>query len=236
MIDKINMFYQSNLLFEKHMLKKARLEDYLETIFKLETIGQKPSVTAVSKELDLTKGTVVSAIKKMMQGGHVIHEPYGSIKLTNSGRQIAWTTLCKHKALTSFFYKILGVDLEKSSEMACLIEHHLTKTAENRIYSLIAFFDKANQSNDPWIKELSNEIQVTKTHSMPLVMHSDDLKAEINHISAQGDIKKKLADLGITQGDPIVYIKSKSTDNSFFIKHKKRELFLPFTEAVTIWV
>ena len=217
------------------MLKKAKLEEYLETIFKLETAGKKPSVTVVSKELDLTKGTVVSAIKKMMQMDHVTHEPYGSIKLTNSGRQIAWATFCKHKALTSFFYKILGVDLEKSSEMACLIEHHLTKTAENRIYSLIDFFDKANQSNDPWVRELFNEIQITKAYSKPLVMHDNYFKSEINHISAQGEIKKKLTDLGIMQGDLIEYIKEKSSDELFFIKHKKRELFLPFTEAITIW-
>jgi len=223
------------IIWEITMLKKAKLEDYLETIFKIEIAGKKPSVTAVSKELDLTKGTIVSAIKKMKQANYVTHKPYGSIELTNSGRQIAWVTFCKHKALTSFFYKILGIDLEKSSEMACSIEHYLTKTAENRIYSLIDFFDKANQSNDPWVRELFAEIQITKAYSKPLVMYENDLKSEIDQISAQGDIKKKFLDLGIIQGDPIEYIKTKSSDELFFIKHKKRELFLPFVEAATIW-
>lgn len=46
------------------MVASFRLEDYLETIFSIEISGMEPTVTGIAEKLALTKGTVVTGVKK----------------------------------------------------------------------------------------------------------------------------------------------------------------------------
>jgi DtxR family Mn-dependent transcriptional regulator len=56
------------------VIPTARIEDYLEAVFDEEVRGGSPTVTRLAERLSVTKGTVVPALKKLVEEGLLDHE------------------------------------------------------------------------------------------------------------------------------------------------------------------
>lgn len=190
-------------------------QDYLETLFQLETLGKKLTVTAVADSLNRTKGTVVTAIKKLCDQGLVTHEAYGEIGLTDKGRTIGWQIYMKHERLTGFFRDLLGIMPDKAEEIACLIEHHLEGGAETLFFNLVSFLNVAREQNEPFMEKLSKELISPAILPMPLTLYKHE----------QGTVCR-----GAKVGAKI----SEITENSCYIDGEKIDL--TSTKKAEIWV
>ena len=108
----------------------ARIEDYLEELFLLESTGRTVTVTDLAERLKITKGTVTATVQKLVDQGFLNHERYGALHLTDSGRRKGLVVFRRHEGLRAFFHELLGLDREKSSEMACCMEHYVDAVTE----------------------------------------------------------------------------------------------------------
>ena len=63
----------------------ARIEDYLEELFLLESTGRTVTVTDLAERLKITKGTVTATVQKLVEQGFLNHERYGALHLS-----LAW--------------------------------------------------------------------------------------------------------------------------------------------------
>ena len=98
-------------------------EDYLETILILhERTGYVRSVD-VANELGFSKPSVSRAMGILKENGYITVERDGEIVLTESGLKRANEVYDRHKLLTKFLNRVLGVSEENSAEDACRIEH-----------------------------------------------------------------------------------------------------------------
>ena len=52
----------------------ARIEDYLEELFLLESTGRTVTVTDLAERLKITKGTVTATVQKLVDQGFLNHE------------------------------------------------------------------------------------------------------------------------------------------------------------------
>lgn len=104
-------------------------EDYLETILMLEKNGKTKSVD-VAKELNVSKAAVSIAMNELVKKELIKKESYGDIKLTNSGRDVAISTLNKHMLIKKV---LLGIGVcEQTAEIECCkIEHILSEETIN---------------------------------------------------------------------------------------------------------
>ena len=100
-------------------------ENYLETILILGRKNGNVRSVDVAEELEYTKPSVSVAMKKLREGGHVVIDADGFIKLTESGRKIAEAMYERHIQISEFLMT-LGVDEETAVEDACKIEHFLS--------------------------------------------------------------------------------------------------------------
>ncbi len=100
-------------------------EMYLETILVL--LKKSPYVRAidVGDYMGYSKPSVSRAMSLLKDGGYVVTDGEGFIKLTPVGKEIAEKTYERHTLLTEFFVR-LGVNSETAAKDACKIEHDIS--------------------------------------------------------------------------------------------------------------
>lgn len=97
-------------------------EMYLETIYVLSK--EKPYVRSidVGEHMGYSKPSVSRAVGLLKNGGYIVSDKNGYLKLTELGLEIAEKTYERHTLLTKYFV-FLGVDEQTAANDACRIEH-----------------------------------------------------------------------------------------------------------------
>ena len=114
-------------------------EDYLEAILQLEKAQERAGVriTDIAKKLEVTKPSVIRAMKQLHAEGYIEQEAYGDIYLTEKGRMKASQVYHRHSVLTRFFRDVLSVDPVQAEKDACLIEHYISPESMEKLASFV---------------------------------------------------------------------------------------------------
>lgn len=118
----------------------ASLEDYLEAIYFIDSQGGDVRITDIADELKISKPSVNRAINTLKAQGYVEHEHYGSLKLTETGLEIAKSVAKKHMMLKRFLKDVLKVDEKSAEQEACLVEHCLSQDTINKFSNFMDNF------------------------------------------------------------------------------------------------
>ena len=113
-------------------------EMYLETIYVLSKTGKPVRAVDVGEHMGFSKPSVSRAIGLLKQGGYVVTDEAGYLRLTETGRVAAEKTYERHTILTELFVR-LGVDPATASEDACKVEHDLS---DETFACICAFIEK----------------------------------------------------------------------------------------------
>ena len=107
-------------------------EDYLETILVL--LRRKGNVRSIdiANEMEFSKPSVSTAMKKLRENGFVQVDDMGLITLTDEGRKIAESIYERHTLLSQVLID-LGVPEDIAREDACRLEHDLHPVSFQRI-------------------------------------------------------------------------------------------------------
>ncbi|MBR1747917.1 MAG: metal-dependent transcriptional regulator [Clostridia bacterium] len=106
-------------------------EDYLEAIMQNERDGSAKSVD-VATTLHVSKAAVSIAMNDLAAKGLIEKESYGGIVLTERGREVASSTLSKHRLIRRFLIGI-GVTEGTAEVECCKIEHILSEETVDRL-------------------------------------------------------------------------------------------------------
>ena len=213
----------------------ARIEDYLEEIFLIESTGRDITVTDLAERLGITKGTVTATVQKMVEAGMLNHERYGALHLTEKGRQKGLLVYRRHEGLRAFFHELLGLDREKSSEMACGMEHYMDNVTDQRLFAMLEFFRRARADKEPWIYELFTAMETHILLPTPLSVLENGQKGTVVRLSAEEKLRKNLQEAGFVQGATIT-CRDASATGSVAIVLDGKEMSIPRSEAATIWL
>ncbi len=112
---------------------KEPIEDYLVTIYKLESLYGEARTSQIARELGVRDGTVSKVIKHLQEHGYVRVFRYRGVRLTEKGREVATRVLRNHRILEMFLYDFLGFDYYRAHELAHRMEH-LPQEVIDRIY------------------------------------------------------------------------------------------------------
>lgn len=116
---------------EKYTLTASQ-EDYLKQIYILAREHEEVRVTDVAKYLGLSKPSVNRAINTLKEDGFIVHEHYGTVKLTPKGEKAANNIYESYKVIRKFLTEVLEVDEETANLEADLMEHHLSKSTRKK--------------------------------------------------------------------------------------------------------
>ena len=133
------------IIYMKQQEMTPILENYLETIYNLEVEKQFKEAIRITDIADLvgrSKASVNTAIKTLSKLGHIKHEHYGDIELTDSGRAIGKDIAERHAIFYYFLTKVLNIDEKIADEEACLIEHAMSRDTVHKFKEFLCDYCK----------------------------------------------------------------------------------------------
>lgn len=128
----------------------AKLEDYLEVIADLQREQRVARAKDIADRLEVTRGTVTSALKSLSEKGLINYQPYSHITLTPQGERLAAEIIFRHQTLARYFREILLLPGPMAEENACRAEHVLDPEVINRMVQFMDFVDKCPRTGESW--------------------------------------------------------------------------------------
>ncbi len=128
------------------------LEDYLETILRLETTNKVARQKDIADSLDVQRGSVTGALKVLAEKGLVNYEPYSYITLTKKGQKVAREIERRHAVIKDFLCRVLRIDQQKADTTACHMEHVMDAATVDSLVKFIQFMDNCPRAGADWIE------------------------------------------------------------------------------------
>lgn len=125
---------------QKNELSES-LEDYLETILKLQTTKTVARSKDIAEALNIKRGSVTGMLKKLAANKMINYEPYGYVTLTPKGRKIAKEIEKRHLVIKDFLIRMLKLDDQTAEDTACRMEHALDNDTFSRFTAFIEAID-----------------------------------------------------------------------------------------------
>ena len=119
----------------------ATMEDYLKTIFTLESNKKYVRVRDIALKLNVRFPTVTSMLRNLAERNLVSHEKYEHVELTSEGKRIANEIYNRHTTLRKFLMEILRVDEITAEKDACEMEHAVSPVTLERLIVLMGFLE-----------------------------------------------------------------------------------------------
>jgi DtxR family Mn-dependent transcriptional regulator len=118
----------------KEAVRSPAIEDYCKAVFTLEARAEAPVTTnALAERLGLTTGSVSGMLKKLGDGGLIVHVPYRGVRLTDQGRQVALEVIRHHRLIELFLAQTLEMSWDRVHDEAEVLEHFLSDELEELI-------------------------------------------------------------------------------------------------------
>ncbi len=111
---------------------------YLLAIHKLKEKRGYARVTDISKELDISKGSVSIALSSLKKRSLIVEEEDSKfLLLTERGHEEVHHVLSNRTILFHFFKDLLGVSPDTAHKDACTMEHLLTAEARQKFFDFM---------------------------------------------------------------------------------------------------
>lgn len=113
-------------------------QNYLKVIQNASEWSNDPiTTTELASRLGLKTSTVSDGLRKLAAQNLVAHAPYGTIELTDKGRNYALGMIRRHRLLESFLVSVLGYGWEEVHDEADNLEHAVSDFMVDRIDALL---------------------------------------------------------------------------------------------------
>ncbi|MEX0749716.1 MAG: metal-dependent transcriptional regulator, partial [Dehalococcoidia bacterium] len=113
------------------------IEDYLQTIYSLETEGEKPISARLARWMNVTPPTAWATVQRMHRDGLVELDEKKVIHLTEHGRELAMSVARRHRLAERFLTDVLKLGWAEAHHQAHQFEHGMTPLIEERLFKLL---------------------------------------------------------------------------------------------------
>ena len=192
------------------------LEDYLEAILIISKTKKVVRVKDLVDFLTVKSASVNGALKKLEEGGYIIHEHYGYIEFTGSGQKAAENILKKHKLISIFLTEVLNIEPNIAEKDACLMEHNISNETYSALLALVEFMKQETKNKEMWFERFHEYIKTKSSLSgsnnrisLKLTECKTGMNVKILEVNTGGGALKNLAKLGLNINN-IIQVKRKS--------------------------
>ncbi|MDW7731562.1 MAG: metal-dependent transcriptional regulator [Methanolobus sp.] len=111
-----------------------RTDEYLETIFLLVRKNSSPARTnQIAEALRVSPPSVTEMVQRLSEAGLVDYRPYYGVELTELGNLQAIKLRHSHRVLRRFLSEVLGIETEKATREASILEHATSEVVLDHI-------------------------------------------------------------------------------------------------------
>lgn len=175
------------------MISRA-MEDYLKTIYQLDTCGGKVATSQLAQQMSCSAASVTNMLQKLSELKLVRYTPYQGVTLTEAGRKVALEVIRHHRLLETYLQEVLGYSWDKVHDEAEELEHVISEEFEDRI-------DKAlgHPTRDPHGHPIPSKEGLVPTESFESLWDvADGRKVRVGLVSDRDpEVLRYLASIGI---------------------------------------
>ena len=102
------------------------IQDYLKALLRLTKNDEPVHSADVAQTVGVSRASVSRAMGVLRDEGYITKENYGTILLTDLGRQAAYSVKKRHDLIQSFLTDVLGVGAGIAKVDACRMEHAIS--------------------------------------------------------------------------------------------------------------
>ncbi len=118
-------------------MRTAAVEDYVKTIYKLQTQTNTVSTSALADRTGTTAAAVTKMLKHLDALHLVAYTPYHGVRLTPMGEKIALEVIRHHRLLELYLNQAMGYSWDEVDAEAEKLEHVISEEFEARIDALL---------------------------------------------------------------------------------------------------
>ncbi len=204
------------------MLFSAAEENYIKTIFHLQSDGALVSTNAVAANLHTSAASVTDMLKKLKIKKLLTYEKYKGFKLNSEGKKQALSIIRKHRLWESFLVNILQFGWDEVHEIAEQLEHIQSKKLVDKLDEFLGF-PKFDPHGDPIPDDNGKMHEQVQTSLAEMCIHQS------GEISSIGNQSSELLELlkynKISIGTKLEIQKIFAFDQSIEIKIQNAPLF-----------
>jgi len=206
-------------------------EMMIKNIHELSSEGQRVRTSDLALKTELKPATVTEMIQRLGEIGLVDYQAYHGVFLTDQGQRVANVIEHRFKILQRFLTEILGVDKEEADEVACRMEHILTRDVETRLSNLLGV--DSEEEGDLFCHKVNVEVE-SEPEFIPLTNFREGKTGKVRIILEKSEMTKTLEQAGLSPGTTIML--KKSNGNSYDIETEHGSLSLDKDLAAKIIV
>ena len=231
-------------------MAQEQVEEYLETIYDLESRNGSAKTTAIAKCLKVAPASVTEALCSLSDKGLVAYEPYRGATLTEEGKKIADTIKRKHRLLEVFLTDVLHLNREKVHDEACRMEHTISEETEDALCRMLDAPATCPHGSpiSPCTKAVGScaecdgagktavPVAVRDKKIIPITDLEPDQKGRIAFIRGDCRVVQRLSDLGLTLGTNVSVLKKAPMDGPVEIAVRRTKLAVDHAIAGNIFI
>jgi DtxR family Mn-dependent transcriptional regulator len=231
-------------------MAQEQVEEYIETIYDLESRDGSAKTTAIAKCLKVAPASVTEVLRSLSDKGLVAYEPYRGATLTGEGRKIAGTIKRRHRLLEVFLTDVLHLNREKVHDEACRMEHTISGETENALCRMLdapahcphgspigpcnkgvgscAECDGAGKPDKP--------VTIRNKKIIPVTDLNPEQEGQIAFIRGDCKVVQRLSDLGLTVGTKVSVMRKTPMDGPVEILVRRTKLAIDHAIAENIFI
>ncbi|MFF1633359.1 metal-dependent transcriptional regulator [Leifsonia sp. NPDC058248] len=209
-------------------------QDYLKVIWSATEWSEAPvTVKQLAERLGVRAATVSDGIRRLADQGMLVHEPYGGIELTETGRLHAVAMVRRHRLLETFLVEELGYGWDEVHDEAEVLEHAVSDRMIERIDRRLGF-----PSRDPHGDPIpSADGTPHRPDATRLVEADTGVPLLVSRISdADPAVLRYLAERGIRLDTTLSVDEHREFAGDVTVRVGDGEIVLGATAAAAVWV
>ena len=206
-------------------------EMMIKNINELASNNERVRTSDLSAKTELKPASVTEMIQRLGEIGLVDYEPYHGVHLTKQGQHVADVIEHRFNILQRFLTEILGVEKEEAAEVACRMEHILTRDVETRLSNFLGV-DSDNAS-----EIINNKISIDSEPEpdfLPLTNFREGKTGKVRIILEKSKLTETLEQAGLSPGCTIMV--KKVNDKCYDVETENGSLSLDRDLAAKIIV
>ena len=196
-------------------------EMMIKNINELASNGKRVRTSDLSSKTELKPASVTEMIQRLGEIGLVDYEPYHGVYLTKQGQHVADVIDHRFSILQRFLTEILGVEKEEEADVACRMEHILTRDVENRLSDFLGV-EKGSES-DLFCHKVNVDSE-RNPEFIPLSNFDEGKTGKVRIVLEKSELTDTLEKAGLSPGRTIML--KKSNKNSYDIETENGTLSL----------
>ena len=204
-------------------------EMMIKNINQLAADGKRVRTSDLAFKTKLKPATVTEMIQRLGDLGLVDYERYHGVHLTKQGQHVADVIEHRFNILERFLTEILGVDNEEASEVACRMEHVLTRDVEHKLTTFLGVDPK--KESELFCHKINIE-ETSNQKYLPLSNFKEGKTGIVKLIFENNELAQILGIKGVTPGSSL-HLKE-ADDDGFVVQNETGEFSLDRATASKI--